>query len=105
MSIVLIVLDLLMYNFTPYNMHLVVLSIPALNNFVSILIYFLILSFFDYHYLFNLFVLFILYKVNRKVRSIFGNTATVYVLELIFTYVIYIALSMLFAFICRKYGF
>lgn len=104
MSLFLIVLDLLVYNFTPFSFNLVVLSIPRLKSFSVILVYFLILSFFDFRYLFNLLVLYVLFKINRRVDRKWSSTATLYIIKLVLTYAVYLALSFGFLYVLKKIG-
>lgn len=96
MTIILLVLDFLISNLTSYNFHLVVLSLLYTKKFYPILIYFLMLSFFEYKYFFNLLILYILFLLNKKLARTFRDTALFYFIRIIIFYAIYLTFCILF---------
>lgn len=90
MITLLIVLDVLLANLTPYTLHTIIWGIPLTKSFSPLLIYFLILSFFDYRYLFNLVIVYLLFLLNKKINRIFREKTTTYLIKVILFYLIYL---------------
>ena len=87
--IILILLDIFIYNVTPYNPQFFLLGLPKMQNLHSVIIIFLILSFFDFRYLFNLLVIIILYLLNKKINNLVIFDSKIFILEVLINYLIY----------------
>ena len=93
----LFLLDILIYNVTPYNIPLFLLALPQQKSFKLTLVLFLILSFFEYRYLVMLAIIFFVYICNKKLNKYMSNNSLNYIIELIIDYAIYFLLTSLTA--------
>lgn len=96
MTITLISIDFLIYTFTSYSSHFVVLAIPFLKSFYPIAIYFTLLSVYDYRYLWNLIVLFLLHKIDEYLNSMLRDTTSLAIIKIGLYYAIYFLLLGIF---------
>lgn len=92
MTALLLAVDFFVYSLTFYKTHFVVLAIPYAKNFYPFFIYFLILSFYDYHFLWNLLIVYLLYKVDRFLNERLRDTLSVGVAKILLYYTIYFLL-------------
>lgn len=99
MTALFIILDILVYTFSPYQFHLVVLSIPFAKSFFPIGIYFLILAFYEPKYLINLFLLYIIFWINNILSRQVRNTWIVCFFKLIVFYAFYVLSLRFFDFV------
>lgn len=102
MIYLLILLDFLTSNLTTYKTHLIILAMPELKSFKPVFIYFIFLSIFDFRYLFNLIVLFLIYKLDVLLNNYFGRSLSIYFLKVIIFYIIYFVLLDVFILIYGK---
>ncbi len=96
MTAIILIMDFLVYAFTPYSFHLVVLVIPFLNSFYPILAYFLILSILEPRYLANILILYALYKLNTLIDSRVRKANFTFLLKILLFYTLYVLLLHLF---------
>lgn len=99
MTALFIILDILVYTFSPYHFHLVVLSIPFAKSFFPIGIYFLILAFYEPKYLINLFLLYIIFWINNILSRQVRNTWIVCFFKLVVFYAFYVLSLRFFDFV------
>ena len=86
----LLILDIMLSNLTIYNLHLFILGIPKLKSFAILFLFFILLSFFEYHYLFNLLIIFLLYLLNRYLNKRVRLSPVTYFIEVLLYYAIYL---------------
>ena len=88
--IYLIILDYIISSITKYNLHLFLILLPKLKDIKYIYFYLLILSFFEYRYLLNIVLIFIICFFIKMVYKRFKQTRLVYMFLVVFTYLIYV---------------
>ena len=89
MIIVLFILDIFIYNLTPYNIPLFILELPNQKSIKYILVFFLMLSFFEIKYLITLLLVMLLYLINNKLNNIFFSNKKKYIILLLINYSTY----------------
>lgn len=96
---ILIILDVLLANLTSLRLHLIIFGIPFLKDFSILIGYFAILAFFDYRYLINLAIFFILYRLDRYLNGKFRDVPSVYIVKVVLYYTIYALVMRILNFI------
>lgn len=89
MITLLIVLDILIGNLTPYTINAVIIGIPMTKSFTPLLLYFLFMAFYDYRYLLNLLIIYLLFLLNKKMNRIFNDDPIIFVVKTVLFYFIY----------------
>lgn len=86
----LIILDFLLANLTPFTLHLIIFGIPFLDDFYLYFVYMLFWGLLDFRYFLNMIVLYFLYRLDKYINKSIRNTPIIYMLKIILYYVIYI---------------
>lgn len=89
----LIILDLFIYNTTPYKLPILILGIPFMDSPLAIIGFFLILMLIDWRYSFSLLIFLMFFAIDKSRKKKFTSTFRVVGLENIIFYAIYILLS------------
>lgn len=95
----LILLDILLANLTPYTLHLIILGIPFVETFFPFAVYFLLLSLFDVRYLLHLALFFVLYKIDKKWDRALRTNLVTYTAKMVFFYLLYIVFFKIIEFV------
>lgn len=96
--IYLFLLDILIYNVTPYNIPLFLILLPNQRNLKVPLIIILILSFFEYRFLLFLIIIYLIFFINKVLNKHFIDNNKLYYIELILDYFLFFTLTNLFKF-------
>lgn len=96
--IALIILDFLVANLSEYSTHFIILGIPYLQDYGVLITYFLLLSFFDFRYLYNLGILLVIKEFDKYLSRYLQNTILSYLLRV----TLYLALYIVFIHISLK---
>lgn len=91
-----LVLDLFIYNVTPYKIPSIILGIPLLDSPVILIIYFTFLAILDWHYLINLVIILSFFNIDKILKKHFKTDCLTIFLRLSLYYFIYILLSKVF---------
>ena len=92
----LLILDVLIYNVTTYSTHLFLLGIPKLKSITILLMYFIILSYYDYHFLYNLILVVDIYFLNKFINNRIKLYVYTYLIEITIYSMIYLTRSFAF---------
>lgn len=95
MMLLTLLLDTIIYNITPYKTHLFLLALPKEKRIFSSVLYFLMLSFFEWKFIFNLIILIGLFYLKNYINKNLRISSTLYIVEVAFFYVIYFSLMFL----------
>lgn len=88
----LFLLDIFIYNVTPYNIPLFLIILPYQKNFKTILIFMSILTFFEYRYILLMLIIYLIYSLNKILNKHLQNSNKLYLIELIIDYSLYFIL-------------
>ena len=90
--IYLFLIDVLIYNVTTCNIPLFLILLPSQKTFKIPFIIFLFLSFFEYHYVLLLVIIFTIYSINKIINKYFQDNIKLYLVELFLDYSTYFIL-------------
>ena len=95
----LFLLDILIYNTTPYNIPLIILSMPNLKSCKLPLIISLALSFIEWRYLFLSIIFLIIYYLNKLIKNNLNFNQFTYYILVVIDYIVFFITTDIFTYL------